>query len=298
MVKFKELGFKSITDYQRYFFDTLLPTNKTYEYFVDWQKVKKHLNLYSTEISLLNSLIRKSRSIRKKEFEKLLEKYPEVVRVIPLLVAERVEKKKINIFDIDTQKFLEIDFNPSALKSNVRRILDFVENTGILSLMDEVKDLYDYLLGVEVGLDTNARKNRSGIIFERMIQERVEFLLKAKYDVIRNDPDFSLYPKIRKTQKGKPKRHDVVIYHRGRRGIPLGIIGCNFYNTTGSKPASIAESYIEMYSVARENGIVFVWVTDGPAWLKMKEPLYRAMKEIEWILNFRMVNKIQRIFGV
>jgi len=40
MVKFEELGFKSFEDYKKTFFDSLLPSNKTYEYFVDWDKIK------------------------------------------------------------------------------------------------------------------------------------------------------------------------------------------------------------------------------------------------------------------
>ena len=35
----------------------------------------------------------------------------------------------------------------------------------------KIKNLHDYVFGVEVGLDTNARKNRAGIIFARTISE-------------------------------------------------------------------------------------------------------------------------------
>ena len=56
MVKFKELGFRDFKEYEDHFFNTLLPTNKTYEYFVDWDKVKSAINKYLDEISLLNSL--------------------------------------------------------------------------------------------------------------------------------------------------------------------------------------------------------------------------------------------------
>ncbi len=295
MVNYKFLGFESFEEYKKHFINMLLPTNKTYGYFVDWDKVRRHINLFSEEISLLNSLIRIPYGSRREYLEKLLNKYPDVIRVIPLIVAERAHKRKIDLFDPETQEFFIIDFDPRKLSANLKKILDFVEFAGVFNLMDEIKDLYDYLLGVEVGLDTNARKNRSGNIFEGMVQDRVEGLLGKDYYVVRNDPHFSLYPKIRKSQKGESKKHDIVIYTEKNEIKPFGIIECNFYNTTGSKPASIAESYIEMNSFAREENIIFIWLTDGPAWKKMKEPLFRSMQEMDWILNFRMIDKVRDI---
>ena len=73
------------------------------------------------------------------------------------------------------------------------------------------------------------------------------------------------------------------------------VVECNFYNVVGSKPISIAESYIEMHKVAKENKIDFLWVTDGPAWLKMKEALLRSMKEMEWIFNYKMLNFVEKL---
>ena len=160
-----------------------------------------------------------------------------------------------------------------------------------MDLFNEVKDIHDYLLGVEVGIDTNARKNRSGNIFEKMCQQKIKRLLGKEYKPKNNDPNFSLYPIVTKG-KSKGKTHDIVIYKNNK---PILIVECNFYNVTGSKPISIAESYIEMYKVAKENEVEFLWVTDGPAWHKMKEPLIRSMNEIDWVLNYRMLNLIGRI---
>ncbi len=89
MVKYKELGFKNFSDFIEYFFNTLLPSNKTYEYFVDWQKVKKAVNKYLEEISLLNSLTKISHEQQRDHLYKLLKKYPRVIEIIPMLIAER-----------------------------------------------------------------------------------------------------------------------------------------------------------------------------------------------------------------
>ena len=57
MIKHDVLGFSSIDKYLEYFVETLLPTNRTYEFYVDWDKIKNNLDKYITEISLLNSLV-------------------------------------------------------------------------------------------------------------------------------------------------------------------------------------------------------------------------------------------------
>ena len=160
-----------------------------------------------------------------------------------------------------------------------------------MDLFQEVKDIHDYLLGVEVGVDTNIRKNRSGDIFENMCQKKIRQLVGKEYKILNNDLHFSLYPIITEG-KSRCKTHDVVIY---RDNKPVLIVECNFYNVTGSKPISIAESYIEMYKIAKEKGIEFLWVTDGPAWNKMKEPFKRSMEEMDWILNYRMLNLIEKV---
>ncbi|MGB9795034.1 DpnII family type II restriction endonuclease [Caldisericum exile] len=292
MVKFKELGFKNFEEYNSYFFNTLLSSNKTYDYFVDWTKVKEAVNQYLNELSLLNSLTKVEPKDRKKHLQDLLLKYPQVVEVIPLLIAERLKNGKIDIFDPNIEELITFEFKHS---SNVSQIINFCYKTGILDLFQEVKDIHDYLLGVEVGLDTNARKNRSGDIFEKMCQQKIKkFISTANYLIIENDSNFSLYPIVSKG-RGKGKTHDVVIY---KEKSPILVIECNFYNVTGSKPISIAESYIEMNRAAQENGIDFLWVTDGPAWHQMKEPLLRSMKEIDWILNFKMLDLVAKILKI
>jgi type II restriction enzyme len=41
LVKYDILGFKNESKYLNYFFKTILKTNQTYEYFIDWIKVKE-----------------------------------------------------------------------------------------------------------------------------------------------------------------------------------------------------------------------------------------------------------------
>ena len=294
MVKFKTLGFKTFENYREHFFSNLLITNKTYDYFVDWNKVKSDVNKFLEEISLLNSLRKVPIENRKRHLEKLLKNYPKIAEVIPLLIAVRTKDNCIEIFEQSIEDYLTFDFNSNNLNNNsIHKILEFCEKTGIIELFNNINDLHDYLFGVEVGLDTNTRKNRSGKIFEKLVQTKIRKLLPSKYKVLNNDPNYSLY-RISGKSRSKGKTHDIVIYKEDTP-IPKAIIECSFYNTAGSKPISIAESYVEMNNVAKDKGIEFIWVTDGQAWTKMIEPLTRAMEKLDWVLNYRMLHFVTQV---
>jgi len=240
MVRYEHLGFDSFNDYFNTFLNTLLKTNKTYEYFVDWEKVKKNVRKFKHQIFLLNSLRDvKDRDEIKREFVDLLVRYPEVLKVIPLLIAERVKNGKIDILDPDVMDFVQYDFKKKRIsKEEAEKYVYFSEKVGIVDLLMEIKDLYDYLLGVEVGLDTNSRKNRSGDIFEDLVQIALEKYLPERFKIVPQDPNFSLYQTIGRTAREQAKRHDFVLYFKDS---PKFILEANFYNVTGCKPISIAE---------------------------------------------------------
>ncbi|GAB6073288.1 type II restriction endonuclease [Venenivibrio stagnispumantis] len=286
MIKFKELGFKSFEEYKSKFFETLLTTNKTYEYFVDWDKVKNTVRKNLNEIFLLNSLSKIENEKREQYLQRLLKNYPKVVEIIPILIAERAKNGKIDIFDPELENFINFNF---SYKADINKIVEFCKKTGIVKLFDEITNLYDYIFGIEVGLDTNARKNRSGDIFEKLCGKKIEKLLKGKpYKIVSQDLNFSLY------SEGN-KKHDFVIYKNEK---PVLLIECSFYNGTGSKPIETARSYIQLYKKAKDNNVKFLWITDGLAWKSLENQLVEAMKEMEWVLNFRLLNLIERILGV
>ncbi|MCM8808518.1 MAG: type II restriction endonuclease [Candidatus Omnitrophica bacterium] len=293
---YQKLGFKDLEEYKDYFLNTLLPTNKTYDYFVDWKKVKNNLKKYIKEISLMNILTKVNEKERKEKFIELIKEYPKTIEVIPLLIAERITNSYIDIFDIEKENFVKIDFfNTQLEKEDIEKLTLFLEKTGIFTLFSEINDLYDYLLGIEVGLDTNGRKNRSGKIFENMVKNKLNKLLSDRYIVINNDPNFSLYSRFGNMSINKKiKKHDFVIY-KSNTEIPLAILECSFYNTSGSKEISISESYALLSKLAKDLNIIFIWITDGPAWLKMKSQIESAIQQISYVLNYKMLTLINKI---
>lgn len=62
-------------------------------FYTDFDKVYKNVESIKVELNILNSLIG-SRNIES-DFEKLLSRYPEVVKCIPILIGVRMKEIKI-----------------------------------------------------------------------------------------------------------------------------------------------------------------------------------------------------------
>ena len=165
MVNYKKLGFNTLEEYNKEFNDTLLKTNQTYDFFVDWEKVFNKIEDSLIEIQILNSLNKIKHDKIVPTFEKIIHDYPEVVPILPLILA--IRDKDITILDLDKGTYK--NFNFTSEKYNKKEIVYFSKKTGLIELFSKIDDLYTYLVGVEVGLDSNARKNRRGHIFETIV---------------------------------------------------------------------------------------------------------------------------------
>ncbi|CDG64612.1 type II restriction-modification system, restriction enzyme [Methanobacterium sp. MB1] len=280
MIDIDVLGYKNEPEYFDYFFDTLLPTNRTYDYYVNWEKVKGNVVTYLTEISLLNSLTKIDNDNREEKFVEIISKYPEVIPVIPLIIA--IREKNVVVLDIGEQLFYKkFKFNQKLKTGEILDIVEFCKKSGILDLFGEINDLYAYLLGMEVGLDSNARKNRSGKIFEQL----VGLLLKDK---VRDRAGFILREEDSSLEIKRNKRADFVIYHNN---IPKIAIECNFYSSTGSKPIEVANAYIDLNRKCKDENLKFIWVTDGPGWLKMRNTVEKTFREIDFPMNYTIIDE-------
>lgn len=292
MVKYYRLGYSTFEEYFDDFICTLLPTNKTYSYFVDWDKVRGNIEKYREGLELLSSLYGKSKEEAKDELRHMLVENPNLFPILPILVAERLERAEISIYDPEMFEFVTINFEPTSKESDeFQKILKFCEQTGILDVLTTVADLENYVLGVEVGLDTNARKGRSGKIFEDMVEKFLKNKVPEYIEIISQDPNFSLYEATSRSKT--PKKHDFVVY---KEGNPVAVIEANFYNTTGSKPLEIARSYTHLHRIAKEKNICFIWITDGPAWKKMAGELKITMQNIDWVVNYTQLPRLIKFF--
>ena len=97
MVKYEVLGYTSQEEYKEDFFNNLLPTNHSFNYFVNWNKVFKNVKQYSIEISILNSLSKVDEEDLEVEFRKIINCYPEVVPLLPAILAIRFKSKNLTV---------------------------------------------------------------------------------------------------------------------------------------------------------------------------------------------------------
>lgn len=283
MVNYKQLGYNSISEYDSDFEETLLTTNHTYEYFVNWDKVFNNINKFSNEIDILNKLTKVNSEEIEACFREIINSNPNVIPILPSIVALR--DKNVDILDIDNNDAINIKFSKNSI--DTEGIVKFAKHTGLLDLFLKINDLESYLVGVEVGLDTNARKNRSGHTFEDIVG-------KFLADTIKDYHNFSL-KKEDTIAFDRTKRWDYVIY---KNEEPKIFFECNFYNSSGSKPIEVANAYVDLQHQINDANYDFIWVTDGQGWKKMSKSLKEVSSGINYIFNFNMLTKHLKKFLV
>ena len=140
-----------------------------YKYYIDFETIYRNAEEHKIELNMMNSLIG-SENIEK-DFEELLKKYPEVLKCIPILLA--VRQYEIIVLDSDGNKF---EYNFKNMNYGIEQYKVFMRETGLFDLIQNhlVNNLYDYVLGVESGLNSNARKNRGGHLMEDIVERYIQ----------------------------------------------------------------------------------------------------------------------------
>ena len=279
MVLYDKLGYSTYDEYRDNFIDSLLVTNHNFNYFVNWEKIYEKLRKNLTEISILNGLNKVPNEDLESEFRKIITYYPEVVPILPSILAIRYEKNRNHIVDIFDGEFKEYDFNDETY--NVDDIVYFSKETGLLDLFNNITDLYTYLVGTEVGLDTNGRKNRSGTAYEAIVED----LLVSELE---NFEEYTVHSQEHVNNIDRTKVADFIISKEGRQVL---VLECNFYNSTGSKPIEVANAYIDLQKQLSEKNLTFIWLTDGQGWKKMLKTFNEVSPNIDYLLNYNLLKK-------
>ena len=235
-----------------------------YGYYVDFNKVYGNVETIKVELNILNSLIG-SKNIEA-DFEKLLTDYPQVLKCIPILLAVRGRE----IYTIDGDG--EYLFNFQKMNYSVEEYKMFMRKTGLFSLISEhvINNLVDYVTGVEVGLDSNGRKNRGGHLMENLVEDYLQKAGLVKgVDYFKEmcisdiEKKWSIDLSNISNQGKSEKRFDFVV----KKGATIYGIETNFYTGGGSKLNETARSYKTIALESREiQGFAFVWFTDGQGW--------------------------------
>ena len=262
-------------------------------YYIDFTKVYKNVDSIKIELNILNSLIG-SKNIES-DFEKLIAKYPETLKCIPILLAVR----EYEIFAGENGDVKLYTFNKQI--NTIEDYKLFMRKTGLFDLLSNhiINNLYDYVTGVETGLDSNGRKNRGGHQMEDLVESYIQkagFKRDINYfkemyvsEVSRKwNIDLSAV-----SNQGKmEKRWDFVV----KTDNCIYLIETNFYGSGGSKLNETARSYktiaTEMKNV---KGAKFVWFTDGAGWKSAARNLEETFDVLEDIYSINdMQNGIMK----
>ena len=256
-----------------------------YGYYINFEKVHRNVDNIKVELNILNSLIG-SKNIEQ-DFENLVNKYPEVLKCIPLLLAVRANE----IYAIDSEG--EFTYNFKKPNLSVEQYKVFMRKTGLFDLIENhiVNNLVDYATGVETGLDSNGRKNRGGHLMENLVES---FIQKAGF--VKDESYFKEMYIHQITEKwnidlsaisnqGKTeKRFDFVVK---TPNIIYGI-ETNFYGSGGSKLNETARSYKTLaLETDTIDGFTFVWFTDGKGWTSARHNLEETFDVMEHIYNIK-----------
>ncbi len=255
-----------------------------YKYYIDFETIYRNAETYKIELNMMNSLIG-SKNIEQ-DFENLVHKYPEVLKCIPTLLA--VRQAEIIVLDDDGNKF---EYNFKNMNYDVKQYTVFMRETGLFNLLEKhlVNNLYDYVLGVECGLNSNARKNRGGHLMEDLVEK---FIQKAGFEKDKTyfkemylqdiERRWKLDMSFISNKNQATKRFDFVI----KTEKCIYGIETNFYASGGSKLNETARSYKMIAEEAEKViGFEFVWFTDGMGWISARNNLKETFDNMEHIYN-------------
>lgn len=250
-----------------------------YKYYVDFEKVYRNVDNIKIELNILNSLVG-SKNIEN-DFKKLINKYPEVLKVIPILIA----KRESEIYCQDFNGGLLYKFK--RMSCTEEEYIYFMRETGLFDLLQNhvIRDLVDYVTGVEVGLDSNGRKNRGGHLMENLVEN---YLIKSGVTYFKEmylheiEKKYNLNLSSISNAGKSAKRFDFVV----KTDSCVYAIECNFYSSGGSKLNETARSYKMIALESKEiEGFKFVWFTDGLGWISARNNLEETFDVLDDIYS-------------
>ncbi|MDY6862294.1 MAG: type II restriction endonuclease [Thermodesulfobacteriota bacterium] len=278
----------------KFFLDLINTINdsiRRWDYFINWDKVIGNIKDLEIDLNILNYLIGKENI--EEAFSYLLRKQPQIVRLIPVLLASRDHEFKILIdFSVGTLKYEDFTFRDTnnLSEAEISKAIRFARETGLLGLFanKKIKNIVDYTLGVEVGLDTNGRKNRGGTAMEKIVETYVKRLCnRYSFTYIKEATAEKVLKKwkLNLSVDKASRRLDFAVYN----GTTLYLIETNFYGGGGSKLKSTAGEYKSLYDFLINDGHKFIWITDGLGWRVTRRPLEETFNHIDYLLNLNML---------
>lgn len=289
------LDLKSDDEVFDYLTGTFTDAVRDWDYFVNWEKVVRNTQKLKEKLDSLNHLL--GVADFDTSFKELLRRKPDLVTAIPSLIVRDgagSTKFKILVSENQRNKAEYFDFTREVKsEAEISRALEFVKQSGLIVIFQPggVKNLHDYLLGVEAGIDSNGRKNRSGTAMEELIEEQIKSLVSKHqgWDYIPQATSASIKNTWGIELAGKPsaRRSDFAIL----AGEKIVLLEVNIYGGGGSKLKAVAGEFTELAARLGRDEVKMVWITDGLGWRTALRPLKRAFDELDFILNLELLSQ-------
>ena len=237
------------------FFDTRKISNiKPSYYYTDYQVVAKHLSEFEELLDVFGTIQ------TSKEFISILrtqyESNNSIIRIVPLFTGVRPDKLVV----LDGEGNHVEKFNSKTV--TFEQAISFLEEVGFLERILEMApfNLKSYFFGVNVGLDSNGRKNRSGKQMEMIVESYIKGTKKEYTDQATIKKVNAKWGTSFVDTNKKKKKFDFVI----KEGENFYFIETNFFNGGGSK-TDINSRYIPLvpYLDGISKNIKFIVITDG-----------------------------------
>lgn len=264
-----------MTDFDK-FMSQLRETNQSLDFFCDFDKIEENVENIKLSLCILNSLL--GATDLRKGVERIWERDKSAFSVMDILIAVRSAGKKKALNSLGQCVVIDNLFD------SVDGVIEYLESTGLAEVFRKrkIKDLVDYVFGIETGLDSNARKNRSGHIMERMVAK----LLADNGVDFRQEVYSTEWPDLQQVLGDDEKRFDFVISTPKKTYL----IEVNFYSNGGSKLNEVARSYSDIApKINSVAGFEFVWITDGVGWRSARNKLQEAFGIIPGIYNLTSI---------
>ena len=262
---------------------------RTWDYFVNWDKVYKNVAELEVQLNIWNYLIGKENF--DEEFRSLVRRYPEIVKAIPSMVVrdgqnsqayQVIQGEEINLFDFSS---------PANSDEEVEKALNFVKASGLARLFGDsgIKNFVDYLIGVEAGVDSNGRKNRSGSGMESILEGKIasicdrrgwKYMEQASPEAIKQSWGVDFKTGL------SSRRFDFAVLADGQ----VSVIEVNIYNGGGSKLKATAGEFTTLHQSLEPTPVKLIWVTDGKGWRTTARPLRDAFDKVDFVLNLSLID--------
>lgn len=276
-----------------YLYKNFIPTISDFSYLVNWDTVVANKKKFELLLNNLNFLLGKKESFRE-DFEYLLRQNPAIVEAFPILLATRDKEIHLidNYKDLNTYRF--VFKKPNLVNIDIiNQYYSFVEKTGLKSLFCDydIKNLVDYVFGVEVGLNSNARKNRTGSSMEEIVENFLtDFCLRNRHITFISQAtrekifiEFNIQMNIDKNNR----RFDFALFNHNTKQLYLFEV--NYYSSQGSKLKATAGEYQYLDNLLKSQNIKFIWVTDGKGWLTALSSLEETFNHNDFVINLSML---------